>query len=420
LRSADAQWWAMLHYAYRRQGSSVTVHWIRGHAGNMGNTAADILAKSAHKKETSLWSLHHFQHHDFLCHAQFMQRTVDQDVRRVLKMQSVVRHHQQWLAQHRTKEFIKDSDSIAWTPTLKIIHNNNPPKTSYTSMQDCSLRAHRIKKLHGMLPTLQQMRQRNPGIYGTSTCRRCGIEEESDHHLWNCSVTMMDQQHGWETAVGKAGVAGRRAWRQALRKWKEDNEKAIRSGKESTSKAPTFEEKEEEDIWASLNWIKGVKERNAGWMDTRTEEGEAHEWSVKDLYRGIVPIRLIDSWKKLFATTSFIATYMATSFVTYIEEFGRVGIWNKRCEDTAAWEKSVGITAMSKRVGERTGDGEHRRSCGDFSDLTRRRVTAPNRKDITRVADERVCGHFRGRLKMGIMERLHGLKTNLLTGGLDQ
>ncbi|KAF8966205.1 hypothetical protein BGZ46_000411, partial [Entomortierella lignicola] len=121
-----------------------------------------------------------------------------------------------------------------------------------------------------------------------------------------------------------------------------------------------------------------------------------------------------------FGTTTFIATYMATMFVTEMEEFGRTGIWNKRCEDTIAWEKSVGITTMSKRDRGHTGDERHQRSGGDFSDLTRRQAHIPNVMDVRRAADERVLQHSLGQIKLGMMESLKGLKTTLLTLGLDQ
>jgi hypothetical protein len=232
---------------------------------------------------------------------------------------------------------------------------------------------------------------------------------------------MDDQQRGWETAVGDVVVAGKRAWQHAKRKWMKEKEKAAESGKDFTARCPTFTEKEEKDVWASLGWIDGAMERYGNYMDTRDDmQGIPGAWTIKDLYRGLVPLRLIDTWKQLFNTTTFIATYMATMFVSEIEDFGRTDIWNKRCEDTIAWEKSVGITIMSKRAGGRTGAEGHLRSGGDFSDLTQRQANALNRKDVKRTADERVCQQLRGQVKMGIMERLHGLKTNLLTLGLDQ
>ncbi|KAI7818938.1 hypothetical protein BC939DRAFT_506158 [Gamsiella multidivaricata] len=80
---------------------------------------------------------------------------------------------------------------------------------------------------------------------------------------------------------------------------------------------------------------------------------------------------------------------MVTKFVSRIEEFGRTKIWNKRCEDIVAWEKSVGITFMSKRAGGRNGDRRHQRSVGDFSDLKGRRLIVAEIQEDTPDASKR-------------------------------
>ncbi|KAF9429323.1 hypothetical protein BGZ76_001454 [Entomortierella beljakovae] len=89
LRSAEAQWWAMVQYAYLKQGEKVTVKWVRGHAGNLGNEAADMFAKAGHRTSTGVWQLNPSQHHDMICHAQFGKQTEDIDLRQILKLQSV-------------------------------------------------------------------------------------------------------------------------------------------------------------------------------------------------------------------------------------------------------------------------------------------------------------------------------------------
>jgi ribonuclease HI len=421
IRSADAQWWAMVHYAYVRQGKRVSVHWVRGHAGNLGNEAADAIAKAAHRVDTGMWQLDPKQHHDMLCHASFSQRTADQDLRQILKLQSAVRHHYRWAYQQRTKEHIQDWNAVAWTPTLRIIHNNNPPKRLYTSLQDSQLRSHRVKKLHGMLPTLQEMKQRLPDVYDTAMCRRCEEEIETDDHLWNCTTSLYEQRQEWTEAVEDLNRVGSRAWRRAVQKWKKAKDEAESSGKQFNTACPTFVEAPTEDIWASLEGIQGIEDRGGrtgGATQDRPEE-EPPKWTVKDVYRGLVPISLIDGWKRVFQTTPLIATMTATAFVSRLEEYGRTGLWNKRCEDTVAWEKSVGITAMSKRAKGRIDVGGHLRSGGDFSDLTRRRLLAPDVRETWSKADGRVLEHFLGRVKLNMMERLVGLKTNLLTLDFD-
>ena len=421
LRAADAQWWAMVHYAYVRQGRRISVRWVRGHAGNIGNEAADAVAKGAHKVDAGVWQLNPQQHHDMLCHPRFADRTADQDLRQILKLQSAVRHHHQWAEQQRTKEHVKDWSSVAWTPTLRIIHNNNAPKRLYTSITDCRLRSHRVKKLHGMLPTLQTMKQRLPDVYDTDLCRRCEEEVETDDHLWNCALSLRAQREEWTGAVEDVSRIGIRAWRRVVQKWKKAKAAADASGEPFKEACPTFVEVATEEIWESLAWIQGIEERG-GRAAPAAPDGQVAarlEWTVKDVYRGLVPKQLIAGWKQLFQTNTLIATMTATAFVSRLEEYGRTDLWNKRCEDTVAWEKSVGITAMSKRAGGRIGVAGHLRSGGDFSDLTRRRLLATDVREIRSKADGRVLEHFLGRVKLDMMERLVGLKTNLLTLDLD-
>ncbi|KAF9419366.1 hypothetical protein BGZ76_004252 [Entomortierella beljakovae] len=207
----------------------------------------------------------------------------------VLKTQSIVRHHQRWLTQNRTKEFVRDCSAIAWTPTLRIIHNNNAPKTSFTSVQDCALRAHRIKKMHGMLPTLQQMRLRRPDLYQTDVCVRCDSEEtETDHHLWNCAATMDDQAKAWDDIMWRVNVTGRRALKHALKLWEKDREKAEGMKKEFKRPPPTFTVVDVDVVWTSLSWINGALKRSGRLMDTHADvEDEVVlliEWTVKDIY----------------------------------------------------------------------------------------------------------------------------------------
>ncbi|KAF9368639.1 hypothetical protein BGX21_006453, partial [Mortierella sp. AD011] len=86
IRSPYAIWWSAISNAYERQGSSVTVEWIKGHQGDRGNEAADKAAKSAHRG--ILWELNPTQHNDMMCHAYFNGAVAEDDLRQILKLQS--------------------------------------------------------------------------------------------------------------------------------------------------------------------------------------------------------------------------------------------------------------------------------------------------------------------------------------------
>ena len=158
-------------------------------------------------------------------------------------------------------------------------------------------------------------------------------------------------------------------------------------------------------------WIFGVKEL----LDPeQTEELEDLEvWKVMDLYLGLVPRKLGEIWKPLFRTSKTIACYMAGKFVKALEEFGRTELWGARCTTTVEWEKSVGITAVSKRARGRTGVGEHLGSSSDFSDLASRPRSGTDTLELMLHADTRVLKQYQGHLRLDVMERMGGFKSLL-------
>ncbi|KAG0198069.1 hypothetical protein BGX28_008433, partial [Mortierella sp. GBA30] len=114
--------------------------------------------------------------------------------------------HHKWVGQNRTREHIRDWTKVDWTATLAIVHDNNQPMSLYTSPVDCSRRAHKIKKLHGMLPTLTVMKKRKPDLYEEDSCRRCYDEDptpETEDHLWDCPGSMKVQRDGWVEEIEK-------------------------------------------------------------------------------------------------------------------------------------------------------------------------------------------------------------------------
>jgi hypothetical protein len=422
LRVPYAQWWDVIHHAFIDQGQKAKVKWVKGHSGNKGNEAADKEARAAQERDTEQWDVHQEAHIGMRCNIGFMGKPAEDDLRKMLKLQAAVRMHQIWTNQQRTQKYIGDIESVAWAPTLRIIHNNNPPGRAYTSRKDCALRAHRIKKMHGMLPTLQAMARRNPGLYPSTFCRRCEQETETVEHLWECEDTMEMQMEAWKQAIEKTNEDGMRAWRKYHTEWKEEQEKARQVMKVIRKSPPEFKSADEEEIWDSIEWIGGVRKRRDGADDASDDESgeeDAKVWTVQDLYHGLTPMNLVTIWKGIFSTTRAIATYVVAKFVARIEEFGRSEIWGSRCSLTVDWERSNGITSVSKRARGRTGVEEHLRSAGDFSDLNHRHMAVLSELEIKAEADDRVLEHYTGRCHLGLMERLGGLTTTLLTMGLD-
>ncbi|KAF9309448.1 hypothetical protein BG003_009766, partial [Podila horticola] len=216
---------------------------------------------------------------------------------------------------------------------------------------------------------------------------------------------MESQREAWRKCGKQVNDNGQRAYQEGLRRWKRAEKDAEDRGEVASfkEKKPRFTARKEEDIWGSLGgWIFGVKEL----LDPEEKEDmeDLNVWKVMDLYMGLVPRKLGSIWKPMFGTNKTIANYMASKFVKALEEFGRTELWGARCKTTVEWEKSVGITAVSKRAQGRTGVGGHLGSGSDFSDLTSRPRTGTNTLEPMLYADNRVLKHYQGLLRLDVME----------------
>jgi ribonuclease HI len=330
LRSPYAVWWAAVHNAYIVQGKKVNVIWVRGHAGNKGNEAADKAAKDGHMGE--LWSIKEQEHNDLTCHALFNNRVVEDDLRQLLKRQSAVRTNALWSRQNRTEKYIPRWQEVDWKATLHIIHNGNTPRGLFTSTADCHKRAHKIKKMHGMLPTLSYMKQWRPDLYETDICRMCELDREDTEHLWKCSITDDKQLAGWKKAVESFKADGKRALAQERKVWEQQQQQAKERGLAHGGHGPQFTPAPEAAIWRVLqSKFQGVTAiRKAGRVDAEPVEdglGEDAIWSVQNLYHGLTPKDLVQDCKRTFKTSMSIARYVAGRFVKAIEDVGKAEIW---------------------------------------------------------------------------------------------
>lgn len=74
--------------------------------------------------------------------------------------------------------------------TLAIVHDRKSLRSMFTSTSDCTKRAHRVKKLHRMLPTRMYQWKWRPDIYEDNWCRVCEVSEEDTQHIWQCPETL--------------------------------------------------------------------------------------------------------------------------------------------------------------------------------------------------------------------------------------
>ncbi|GJJ69097.1 hypothetical protein EMPS_01443 [Entomortierella parvispora] len=312
---------------------------------------------------------------------------------------------------------------VEWQTTIAIVHNGSKPRSLFTSNSDCTKRAHRVKKLHGMLPTQKYMHNWRPDLYEDDYCRVCESNVEDTNHIWRCPETLTSQCEGWEETMELVTSLGKKLWERAKESWESEKKKAEEEGKEFKKKEPTFSNETMDSFWTMLmDYFRGarnIKEQNL--LDDDMEREEVVDlgslgwrpWTVIDAYHGLAPLFLKDKFQTLFYTTQEIASIMADRFIKGIEDYGRTGIWNPRCKKTVDWEKSIGVTGVSKRTRPEepgTRAGGHGGSNSNFGNFNRDRFDVTRMKRLHKAADKDVLDEYQGKGVLNVMERTGGVK----------
>jgi ribonuclease HI len=355
-RSNFAGLWAALHKVVQERPGTVEVKWVRGHATDAGNIMADMVATSAARAETTSWSVDLGMQQDINKFAHCQNTMCEIDLRQQLKQQTTIRRHQAWTAQRRTKRALGHIDDIEWRSTLSIIHNKRPVHTFFSSAQDTRDRTHRVKKLHGMLPTLNVMRARRPDLYPDDICCVCDIQGEDNGHLWRCSANDQFDEDIIEEALSKIGDWGRRETTQYNKDAQELYNKGRLNGRTNINapQAVVWQSPERETHVRGLSSVGGTRSLllGKGYYDRAIDL----RWTITDLYRGIMPTSLLEEWTPLFATPFKVARTVAVRRTRKPPTRGRAEIGRTDMGTTDMWtgahvESSPRITSMGYALG---------------------------------------------------------------------
>lgn len=334
LRSNYAGLWAVLHQVVEDRAGTTEVQWVRGHGDNEGNIMADRVATYAARQTTVPWSVDLGAQQDIQHFARFQSQLVETDLRQILKQQSVIRHHQSWTTQRRVKSGVKDLHDVEWRSTLAHIHNKCSVHSFYSSAKETHQRTHRIKTLHGMLPTLNSMHARHPNLYPHCICRGCELEEEDNRHLWSCTALDDVNTAIWNTALTRIDGWGRAATTKYNR---------VHEEKQVEWTSPTSS--------TNIQGLSSIIGARAILLGEGVPDCHPHPtWTVADLYRGITPLSLMQDWGRLFDTPMSIAQSVIHKFVGYLAAQATELIWKPRCTATISWEREQGITPAQKKA----------------------------------------------------------------------
>ncbi|KAG9071879.1 hypothetical protein KI688_006096 [Linnemannia hyalina] len=374
-------------------------------ATTVGNELVDQAAKVAAQSGSVPLMVDPTQQTDITTFAHCYGGIVEIDLRQLLKQQSTIRHHQAWTSQRRVKRAIPDIDDVEWNSILAYVHDRHAVFTFYSNSKDSHQRTHHIKRLHGMLPTLNSMQARKPNLYPTCVCRRCELEKEDIYHIWKCPLAAETTTEIWKEAMGKINEWGVQATNSYNAARKQEYKRAVAvvryRGQYPYIGGPLRMQIMYEDFPPSVE------------LEPCTAKPM---WNVSDLLRGITPLSMLTEWSAVFRTPMSIAKTVLHKFVGYLEAQASELIWKSRCSETIAWEQSQGISAkgrISKYTGPR-GDWSqgygyiaHDGFCPCGASLaTYDEGRCPGATKDPRAADERLLESLLGRKRLSMMERM--------------
>jgi ribonuclease HI len=414
-RSTYAGIWAVLWQVVESRPGRVDVVWVKGHSNVHGNELADQAAKVAAQSGSVPLKVDLTQQTDITTFAYCYGGLVEIDLRQLLKQQSTIRHHQAWTSQRRVKRAIPDIDDVEWNSTLAYVHDRHAVFTFYSNSKDSHQRTHHIKKLHGMLPTLNSMQARKPNLYPTCVCRRCELEKEDNDHVWKCPLAAETTTEIWKEAMGKIDEWGVQATNSYNAARKREHKRAADSGRQVPRPVPIhWWSPSDADHVRGFSSIGGARAVHSG--SPAPDRDENPKWNVSDLLRGITPMSMLTEWSAVFRTPMSIAKTVLHKFVGYLEAQASELIWKPRCSETIAWEQSQGISAKdktSKYTGPR-GDWSqgygyitHDGFCPCGASLaTHCEGRCPGATKDPRTADGRLLESLLGRRRLSMMERM--------------
>ncbi|KAH7030131.1 hypothetical protein BKA57DRAFT_523863 [Linnemannia elongata] len=346
-RSTYAGIWAVLWQVVESRPGGVEVAWIKGHSNIQGNELADQAAKAAAQSATVPLKVDLTQQADITSFAHCYGALVEIDLRQLLKQQTTIRHHQAWTSQRRVKRAIPDIDDVEWTSTLAHVHDRRAVFTFYSNSKDSHQRTHHVKKLHGMLPTLNSMQARKPNLYPTCLCRQCELEKEDNEHVWNCSSTAETTTTIWKEAMGKIDEWGVQATNNYNAARKREHQRAVDNGRQAPRPVLIhWRPPRDADHVRGFSSIGGARAVHSG--SPAPDRDKNPKWNVSDLLRGITPKSMLTEWCAVFRTPQSIAKTVLHKFIGYLETQASERIWKPRCSATIAWEQTQGISVKDK------------------------------------------------------------------------
>ncbi|CAG8692781.1 3847_t:CDS:1, partial [Ambispora gerdemannii] len=79
--------------------------------------------------------------------------------------------------------------------TYSVWNPDQDANSNFTLSLHSSVRTYFIKCIITSLPVLNLFKERKPNLYPSDTCFRCSKKQETQQHIWSCSVSQPLSRH---------------------------------------------------------------------------------------------------------------------------------------------------------------------------------------------------------------------------------
>ncbi|CAJ0637753.1 4233_t:CDS:2, partial [Entrophospora sp. SA101] len=151
---------------------------------NKGNLDINFIKVKAHKQE----------HHNNVVDKLAKEGTTSTNLE--YKKLGQVEQFATWVLMNRNLNLWAEIEfhEIDWESTWFNIFGAEKATKADLHYKSLFLRIYKVKLLHNELPTLTNLKIRQPKVYTTNWCPRCNLEKEDIHHIWSCQVTQLKCQ----------------------------------------------------------------------------------------------------------------------------------------------------------------------------------------------------------------------------------
>jgi ribonuclease HI len=377
--------WELFFWILKEFSITLKFHKVKAHSDNIYNNRADILAKigadklslrindmAINQKATLAW----------------MEFSVEIDPRLFVKKVNYERIDIKIDNLNRMKGKTDEIDKEISFNVLE--HKDEKKDLGFFNLKDDQTKSFRVKKLFNELPTLDNLKKRQPHIYKAEyLCARCRAKEETITHLWECSK-----------ATNDIITLRIRARRRLFKLIDQQSEKFNRKEALFDDLFPFFKTKKE------LAWhTPQNRDFYRRFEDKKFRQDFTYVWdgvdSFDDILRGWVPVRLVDLlYKYMKRKSKKVIKQILVKWMGKINNLFFELIWKKRNEEMIEWECSNNIDKQLKRKKKSL---SKRRARSRSNSREENKITfSGKRKNSVHLLDERlydrikaVCGLLR-------------------------